>query len=121
MKLTNMNPPPVLTTTTPRSGAQLSQASAWFRRGRLAWAVGLLSAGALSASADVITQVTSQGARNATGWVAAIWGPTTNVPTSGTTYVIPSGFTLRTPNNSASVAFPGDWLVNTDGSTKRRA
>lgn len=68
-----------------------------------------------SVSADVITQTVSQASVNAAGWAAPVWGPTPSAAAPGNDYLVPSGMTLRTPNNSAPAAFAGDHLIISGG------
>lgn len=70
-----------------------------------------------TARADTIIQTVNQGTANATGWLAPIWGTPADVPMAGNVYVVPSGFTLRTPNYNTNMTFPGNLLVITNGGT----
>lgn len=64
----------------------------------------------ISARAQIV-QTTSQSGANTLGWNAAIWGSPGAAPTSGNSYLTPSGFFVRTPNTTTPGAFPGSSLT----------
>lgn len=68
-----------------------------------------------SARADVILQTVNQTGADANGWASAIWGTPAAVATSGNDYVTPVTFAVRTPNNTAPVAFAGHSLTISNG------
>lgn len=69
-----------------------------------------------AARAAVITQsINNTNATNNTNWNDAIWGTPASKPVAGNTYVMPSGWTLRTPflsANSSALMFAGDSVTN---------
>lgn len=71
----------------------------------------------VASQADVITQTVNQNTTTGTapGWNLAIWGTPAATPTPGNAYLIPSGFTLRTPNYTTNSMFSGDLLISTNG------
>jgi len=71
----------------------------------------------VASQADVITQTVNQNTTTGTapGWNLAVWGSPAATPTPGNAYLIPSGFTLRTPSYTTNSMFSGDLLISTNG------
>jgi fibronectin-binding autotransporter adhesin len=73
---------------------------------------------ASSVTGDVITQTVNENTTSFPwGWNWPVWGTPAAMPAPGNTYIIPSGFTLRTPNSTTNSTFLGDLLINTNGGT----
>ena len=113
--------PQATTTTPPASGAQPYRAPAWCHRSRLALAAGLLSVGALSASAALVTY-TNNDALNSSSFTSGCgitnWD-SAQAPTAGNDYLVAGSRTLRSPTNGMSAAayiFAGDSLTLGAGS-----
>jgi autotransporter-associated beta strand protein len=67
------------------------------------------------APAATIVQTVNQSGADANGWASAIWGTPAAIANGANDYLTPSGFAVRTPNNTSPAAFAGFSLTVSNG------